>query len=139
MAAEFTVNFNPNAVMARIDGAEETALFVTSEQVLVDSNYYCPQDVGTLMDSAITNSAPERGIVQWVTPYAQYLYYGKLMVAPNGSAWAKSGETKSVTGTPLNFSTDKNPNASMMWFEKAKDIHVKEWTEIYEKMLKRGI
>lgn len=115
MAAEFTVNFNPNAVMARIEGAEEAALFVTSEQVLVDSNFYCKQDVGTLMESAITNSAPEQGIIQWTTPYAQKQYY--LSSA----------------------STDKNPNASMMWFEKAKDIHGKEWTEIYEKELKGGI
>ena len=139
MAAEFTVNFNPNAVMARIEGAEEAALFVTSEQVLEDSNFYCPQDVGTLMGSAITNSVPEQGIVQWVMPYAQYLYYGTLMVAPNGSSWAKKGETKSVTGVPLAFSHDKNPNASMLWFEKAKDIHGKEWAEIYEKTLKGGI
>lgn len=139
MAAEFTVNFNPNAVMARIEGAEEAALFVTSEQVLVDSNFYCPWNEKTLIQSSLDNSDLNNGIVQWVMLYAQYLYYGMLMVAPNGSAWAKSGESKTVTGTPLNFSTHMNANASSMWFEKAKDIHGKEWTEIYEKTLKGGI
>ena len=88
------------------------------------------------VDSPLTQT--NQKIVEFM-PYAQYLYYGMLMVAPNGSAWAKSGESKTVTGTPLNFSTHMNANASSMWFEKAKDIHGKKWTEIYEKTLKGGI
>lgn len=139
MAAEFTVNFNPNAVMARIEGAEDAALAKLSAEVRDDSNLYCPWKEKNLIQSSLDNSDLNNGIVQWVTPYAQYLYYGKLMVAPNGSAWAKHGESKTVTGTPLNYSPDMNANACAMWFEKAKDIHSEKWIKTYEEALKRGI
>ena len=115
MAADFTVNFNPNAVMARFEGAEEFALFALSEQVIMDSNYYCKEDFGVLKESAISNSIPEQGIVQWTMPYAEKQYY-----LPSACL-------------------DKNPNACMMWFHKAKDIHLDEWITLYERTLRGGI
>lgn len=36
-------------------------------------------------------------------PYAHYLYEGKMMVAPNGSAWAKRGEIKHYNGMALKY------------------------------------
>ena len=40
-----TVKFDKEACIARIkNAAEGEALFITSEQVLKDCNYYCKQD-----------------------------------------------------------------------------------------------
>lgn len=49
-------------------------------------------------------------------PQARYLYYGMLMVSPTtGSAWAKKGETKVPTSTPLHYSHEQHPLACAEW------------------------
>lgn len=50
-------------------------------------------------------------------PYARFIYHGKLMVAENGSSWAKKDEKKSVTEKSLNFQTGNNPNAQAEWLQ----------------------
>ncbi len=97
-----------------------------------DSNKFCPLgETGILRGSAINNSDLENGIIKWATPYAQNLYYGLLMVAPNGSAWAKLGERKHVKepNVKLDFS---EPGTMPLWFEKAKDVHLDEWNRAYK-------
>lgn len=51
------------------------------------------------------------------TPYARFIYRGKLMVAENGSSWAKKDEKKTATDIPLNFQTANNPNAQAEWLQ----------------------
>lgn len=82
------------------------------QQVIKDSNYYCRKDQGGLISSSLTASQPENGLAIWDTPYAKKVYY---------------------TGRP---SRDKNPNASLMWFEKAKAAHKKDWEKIIDKSMK---
>lgn len=123
---------------ADIDAANALGILAMSEQALTDSNFYCPQDQGTLIDSSHIHSSPEDGELAWVTPYAQYLYYGKLMVAPNGSSWAKSGESKHIKEpeTELNYSAS---DAQKMWFHKAKDVHGDEWKTAYTNAFLKGL
>ena len=82
------------------------------EQVLKDSNYFCRQDQKGLINSSIVSSRPADGVLIWNTPYARAVYY---------------------TGEP---STDKNPNASLMWFHKAQAEFGKDWTVLAEKLLR---
>ena len=105
---KFTVKFT-GAPKSRIDSAVKTAMFALGEQVLTDANYYVRVDQGTLRDSAQVQHNDMTAVISWNTPYARRVYY---------------------TGTP---STDVNPNASLMWAEKAADIHGEEWAKILEK------
>ena len=73
-------------------------------QAAKDSNYFCPEDVGTLQDSVLLGSDFGSGKLIWNTEYAREQYYSR----PNKSL-------------------DKNPNARMKWFEEAKSIKLKEW------------
>lgn len=105
--ANIEIHFDPRDVMMRSQAACDQARFDTANQVLADSNFYCKRDTGTLIDSALINSLPEQGIVQWVTPYAAAQY------------------TNPATRTEI------NPNASPEWFDEAKRHHGREWTEVY--------
>lgn len=96
---------------ANIDKATNLALFAMQEQVRTDTNYFVKVDTGILRDSI--NSEVDGNVltVSWDTPYAKKQYY---------------------TGKP---STDKNPNASIMWAHKAAAAHGKDWA----KMIQKGI
>ena len=100
---------------ADIDAANAFGVFAMSQQALMDSNFYCKQDQGTLIDSSIIHSSPEDGELAWVTPYAKNQYYLE------------------------SASKDPNPNAQMMWFHKAKDVHYDEWQTAYTKGFMKGL
>lgn len=107
------VTFDKNAVMMRLKGASEKAVFITAQQVLKDSNYYCKQDQSGLIDSSITHSEPKKGILRWKTPYAKRQYYLK------------------------STSKDVNSNAEWMWAHKAQSIHGDEWKQVYQNMFSK--
>lgn len=48
---------------------------------------------------------PSNNEIKYKGPYAKYQYYGKLMLAKNGSAWAKKGEKKVLTNKNLKYHT----------------------------------
>ena len=104
---EFTVkgNFNDAAAKARISAAIHKAQMKLDQQVITDSNFYCPLKTGTLQKSAIISTVIGSGIVIWRTPYARAQYYG------------------------INFDRNKdpNPNACAKWFEAAKARKMKDW------------
>lgn len=74
-------------------------------QILKDSNYFCPDAEGTLMRSGVVASGG--GEVRWETSYAKRQY----------NFFPNKGK-------------DKNPNASMKWYERAKAWRGKEWQEL---------
>ncbi len=113
-SAVTSVNFDPAAIMARIEKQRARADFALGTQVLTDSNFYCKQDTKMLIDSSIINSSEDLTLVQWVTPYAREQYY-------------RPAARK-----------DKNTNAAWKWFETAKAAHLPEWIKIYENVLKSG-
>lgn len=110
-----TFNLDVSKIMDNIETANEFAIAAMSQQVLADSNYYCKHDQGMLIASAINNPDTEKGIIVWDTPYAQKQYYLE------------------------NANTDKNPNAQMMWFHKAKDVHGDEWNKVYAAAFKKAM
>lgn len=103
------------AIQARILNASDRAQAVLTEQVVKDSNYYCRQDQGTLIASSQTASDFARGLAVWDTPYAKRVFY---------------------TGNP---SKAVNQHAELMWVEKARSEHVRDWQAIAQKALREGL
>jgi hypothetical protein len=101
------IDLDVQGVSNKIERNVQRVQIALDNQVLKDSNYYAPQDVGTLIDSGINFTQPGSGEVEWSTPYVRMQYYE----APNKS-------------------TDKNPNARMKWFEAAKAEKLSIWEKI---------
>lgn len=119
------VTFNRASVRARIKAASEAALPAVSMQALKDANLYCPEDQHDLVNSSLTNSEPEKGILRWATVYARYQYYG---VAMEGSP------PKVATDRPLKYT---KPGAHKMWAHYARAQHGNEWKKVYQAELSR--
>ena len=85
---------------------------------------YTPRITGSLIKAATLGTTIGTGVIEQASPYARYLYYGKLMVSKEtGSAWAKHGESKVLTDKDLVYSKASNPKAGKMWFERMKADH----------------
>lgn len=76
---------------------------------------YVPMESGILSQNYTINANSKHVEIRYESPYAHYQYYGELMVAPNGSAWAKRGEAKHYTGVPLKYSKQLHPLATDHW------------------------
>lgn len=48
---------------------------------------------------------PSNHEIKYTSPFAHYQYLGKLMLAKNGSSWAKKGEKKHYTNNKLKCHT----------------------------------
>lgn len=107
------IQFNSDEIIRRFEERNSLATAALCQQILKDSNFYCPLDVGTLQASALISSDSDRGIITWETPYAAKLYYG----------------------LDFNFDVSSNPNAQAMWFHKGKDVHLNEWITVYKNVL----
>ena len=114
----FTVkgNFDTQAAKARISAAIHKAQIRLDQQVITDSNFYCPLKTGTLQKSGIINTVLGSGLVVWKTPYARAQYYG------------------------VNFdrSKDPNPNACAKWFEAAKARKMEQWRKLVDDTIKNS-
>lgn len=135
-----TFKFDTAGILDSIEQANREAIEEMGEQILADSNKLAPWGEHDLIESSLNNSDLKNGIIIWDTPYAQYLYYGVLMVGEKShSSWAKRGEKKEVK-TPeqmLNFAQD-HQNSQMLWYEKAKDIHSEQWLKTYQQAFNRA-
>ena len=60
---------------------------------------YVPMQTGTTKNTRTI----EKDGVTYHGPHARYIYHGILMLAPNGSSWAKKGERKHSVGRPLSY------------------------------------
>lgn len=60
---------------------------------------YIPMQSGALKNTRLIGP----NYVAYNSPYAHYQYRGMLMLAPNGSSWAKKGEGKHDSGRELTY------------------------------------
>ena len=104
---------NVREFMDKFKDACIQARFKVANQILNDSNLYVREDTGELKRSSVRGSNLPEGVIGWDTPYALRVYY---------------------TGTP---STDRNPNASLMWVEVARNRHGEDWLTMLAKELTR--
>ena len=65
-------------------------------------NPFIPMDNGMLRRN---KTYPSNHEIKYISPSAKYQYYGKLMLAKNGSAWTKLGEKKVLTSKKLKYHT----------------------------------
>lgn len=73
-------------------------------------------------------------------PYSRYLYFGKLMVDPNtGSAFAKKGVTKVLTGKNLKYNQTVHSEAQSHWFEASKAQNLDKWKNVAAKAVEREL
>lgn len=113
----FNVTSQLNLSAADVKKVIGLAQYILDNQIIKDSNFYAPEDQGTLHNSGITASSVGEGRVVWNTPYSRRLYYNPQ----------------------YNFSKDKNPNAQGLWFEAAKSAHKKEWLHIVKEAVKQNL
>jgi len=107
--------FNKKAIESRVRTFGKIGTTEITNEFIKDANYHCRKDSGNLIRSAIANSHPEKGLAIWRTPYARRVYY---------------------TGTP---GRDSNPNASLLWGEKAKAENLAKYKRMLEKLVKREV
>lgn len=112
-----SVHFKDFGIAKKILAASQIGQKILDTQVVKDSNIYVPYDTGNLMGSSMRATNFGSGQVAWDTPYAKKLYYGDGM----------------------NFSTDKHPQASAFWFEKAKAQNLDNWIKLTQDAIKAGI
>ena len=123
------LNLDPRILMGKFSKAQNELV----NQVIIDCLPYVPFKQGYLSESVHPENGNE---IVWKGPYAQFLYYGKVMVDERGSTWAEKYGTKHVTGTDLEFSKEGHPKATSHWFEEAKQHHLHEWIDKVQKAVK---
>ena len=109
----FNVKVNPGISVDSMEKSIKLGQFALDQQVAKDSNFFVPKDTSALEGSVISTSNFGSGVISWSTPYARRLYYG----------------------TNFKFAKDKNPNASALWFERAKAMRKRKWVELAKKTI----
>lgn len=88
---------------------------------------------------AVMHPEERRAEIAVGTPYARYQYYGIVMLGPNGSAYAKRGEKKRLTGKKLRYYHGENAHAKDHWFADWEPGGVREdrAAEIYSALFRQ--
>ena len=105
-------------------GARHEVQAIVDNEVLKYNAKYIPWQSGALNRSAITGTGSGSGLIIYNSPYGKYVYYGLLMVAPNGSSWAKFGEKKHIKVPHQPLTYDGAPARGAYFFEKMKHYHL---------------
>lgn len=94
-------NINQVITKAGTNPGGRTQMFFTHELRRL-SDPYVPMGVGVLKNSSrVVNN---HTAIEYHTPYAQYHWYGVLMVDPlTGSSWARAGTQKVLTNRGMKY------------------------------------
>ena len=109
------IEMDKQKIVKKLLTGADASKFAVAMALMDYGNNFVRVDQGQLRDSVYTSSEPEKGKVIWDTPYAKKVYY---------------------TGAP---STDVNPQASLMWADKAKKVYKKELQQIAQNAFNKGI
>lgn len=104
-------------------------------QIIADTQDYVPFNQGILSNSAHTEN--ENQEIVYNTPYARYLYMGKLMLDSRGSAWAKKHTKKHVVNKDLTYSKEHHSKAGAKWYERSKEDNLENWINTVKKAVKK--
>lgn len=112
------------------EGAEHTL----AVQMAKDTDTYVPARTRSLANRVIVSE----DTIIYPGPESRMLYNGKLMIDPNtGSAWARKGATKVVTGKDLNISQAVHGKAQSHWFEASKAQNLDKWRRVVGRAMQR--
>ena len=106
---------NVEKFQKRFTELSDKARYQLSTQILADANKHARMDTGEMIMSSLRASNLPKGELIWDTPYAKKVYF---------------------TGTP---STDRNPDAELMWVHVARDRYSKDWLVVFQNLAKREI
>lgn len=110
---KITVKMNEQYTKDRFSVKYRKAQQWLDNEVLKDSDPYCPFRTGNLVRSGQRGTQLGSGKVVYNAPYAARCYYGKF-----------------------NFSKAKHPQACRQWFEKAKASCKNKWINGVKTMMK---
>jgi len=110
MSGSGKFTWNRQGVKTQIASKTRRSQVLLDQQVAKDSNYYCPEDVGSLQKSVLPSAATGAGLLVWNEKYARRQYY-------------------ELPGKSL----DRNPNARMKWFEHAKTAFKSRWIRLVQR------
>lgn len=106
---------------------------IVAQQVAKDTSPFVPMLTGSLDQGTIV----EGNLVIYRSPYARFLYNGKVMIDPNtGSTYAPMGGLKVTTDRNLVFNQTVHPQAQDHWFEASKAQNLEKWERVAEKAVK---
>lgn len=121
------LEFSKDFGVVRSDNFKKAQIFIDSE-VLRLSDPLIPKRSASLIRSGQIHTVMGSGEVRYVTPYARYHYYGKLMVDPKYQKgafysvdygfWSRPNVKKQLTNITMNYSGA--PNRGAKWFERMK-------------------
>ncbi len=123
------VTFDKRAAIAQIRAASNQALTIMGNQALTDTTQHVPKDQGLLQDSGIINSDRAaydlKFILRWDTPYAQYLWHGKVM---HGNPTKRTYGPEKISFT--------SALAREEWAKYAKEVYGEEWKQVLQNALR---
>lgn len=135
MAVTFAMHFGGmEAIKDKLAESCTRAESIVGQQVIKDTAPFVPALTGSL---TIRTRLDGNKII-YPGPYAQFLYYGKVMVDPQtGSTFAPKGGTKVLTNRDLVFSKAMHPQAQSHWFEASKAQNMEKWVRVADKAVKK--
>jgi hypothetical protein len=138
MNTEFRWNKQIKQIANEAVGGNKTLLFMANEaKRLMDP--YVPALNMVLSKNVRTYVEGDHGVVHYQSPYARFQHAGYLMVSRiTGSPWAKSGESKVVTGKKLQHSTFRHPLATSEWDQAMKAARMGDLTNAVQRYVKGG-
>lgn len=113
------ITYTKGNIKNKIDSITKLATEAVSTQVAVNSNEFIPKDTGVLEASVFADSNFAKGEIVWTPFYAVFVYYN--------------------TSRNMKMHTDKNPNASTLWFEVAKARYISDWVKLVENVYKKNL
>lgn len=117
---------------------QKIARKLLKSEIAKDCEKFVPMQSGYLKNAISQSLQSDDEYLIYNTPYARFLYYGKVMVGKvTHKAWAKRGETKIKTDKNLTFGK-VHPLACAHWFERGKSLYKDNWLKIARKVYKDG-
>lgn len=119
------LEWNPSFGASCTRNFQKAQRFVDSE-CIEKMKPYTPFRNGFLEQSTTLGTVIGSGEIHQISPYARYLYYGKVYgpnipVEENGEIvgyFSPRGKKKHPTGKDLKYDTSKHPMAGSFWFER---------------------
>lgn len=114
-------------LMKKLQEAGPRAAHAVAVQIESDTEPFVPARTKSL----VNRTQVVDGQIIYPGPYARFLYNGELMIDPDtGSAWARKGATKVVTGKDLDIKKDVHSQAQSHWFEASKAQNMEKWVRV---------
>lgn len=128
------VNIDTNKITKEYKVKQQKALRMLKSEIAKDTEPFVPMRDGRLRRSVTTSLRTNSSKLIWATPYARFLYYGKVMVGRiTRRPWAAKGETKVTTNKNLTYS---QPGTGPNWFNRAKKVKLQKWLKVAKKVFK---